>query len=104
MVQAKQFVYNFFCGFLDSISLYWVRKILLVTHPTTKKIHPASLELLSTLKNTFIQVFVFLVALPWICRYFDQNVMAIILTSLFLPLTMGYLLYNSAISSFTIQK
>lgn len=33
----------FICGFYDSISVYWIRKILFVTHPTTKKIHPLSL-------------------------------------------------------------
>lgn len=72
MKNIHKFLYMFTCGFFDSISLYWVRKILLVTHPKNKKIHPSSLELLSTFKNTFIQVFVFLIGLPYLCRYFNQ--------------------------------
>lgn len=102
MLKIKHNLYAFLCGFLDSISLYWVRKILLLTHPVTKKIHPASLELLTTIKNTFIQIFVFMIGLPWIFRYFEQEVMAIILTSLFLPLTYGYVLSNLGTFSSTI--
>lgn len=102
MLNIKHNLYAFLCGFLDSISLYWIRKILLVTNPATKKIHPASLELLTTIKNTFIQIFVFMIGLPWIFRYFEQEVIAIILTSLFLPLTYGYLFfYNTEVMTST---
>ena len=82
----------FLIGLSDSISLYWVRKILLVTHPTNKKINPSSLELLATFKNTFIQVFVFMVGLPWLFRYFNQEFIASLLSTFFLLLTLGYII------------
>lgn len=89
MQKYSPHAYQFLCGLTDSVSLYWVRKILLVTHPTTKKIHPASLKLLATFKNTFVQVFVFLIGLPYLFKYLNQDVIAFILSSFFLPLTYG---------------
>ena len=80
----------FLLGLRDSLSLYWVRKILLLTHPTTKDIHPSSLKLIATLKNTFIQVFVFLIGLPTICRLLGQDLIGQSLSILFLILTYGY--------------
>lgn len=89
MSKFTQNLSMFLIGFTDSVSLYWVRKILLVTHPTNKKIHPSSLELLSTFKNTFIQVFVFLIGLPYLFRYFNQEFIATLLSTFFLLLTYG---------------
>lgn len=89
MSKLPKSISMFLISFSDSISLYWIRKIVLVTHPANKKIHPSSLELLSTFKNTFIQVFVFLIGLPYLFRYFNQEFIASILSTFFLLLTYG---------------
>ena len=102
-VKSQQWLSMFCLGLRDAISLYWVRKILLLTHPVNKNIHPSSLKLLSTLKNTFIQVFVFIIALPWLLRYLGQDVLAQIVSIFFLVLTYGYFCFHSAIYSSITQ-
>lgn len=79
----------FVLGMRDSLSLYWIRKVLLQTHPTTKNIHPSSLVLLATLKNTLIQVLVFLIGVPMIFRFFNQEILAQTFSYFFLILTYG---------------
>ena len=102
-INSQQWISMFCLGLRDSMSLYWVRKILLLTHPVNKNIHPSSFKLLSTLKNTFIQVFVFIIALPWLLRYLGQNMLAQIVSIFFLILTYGYFYFYSAIYSSIIQ-
>jgi hypothetical protein len=103
MPPLKQNLCNFLLGFSDSISLYWIRKILLVTEPQSKKINPASIELLSTLKNTFIQVCV-LILLPSLFHYLNQHLIATLLSTIFLFLTYGYTSLYIATSSSTTPK
>ena len=45
----------FLIGLCDSVSLYWIRKILLVTHPSNKKIHPTErpVEMVQEVIQTF---------------------------------------------------
>lgn len=54
----------FVAGFKDSVSLLWVSKILLYTHPKFKKAHPSSYKMLTILGNSFMQVIICLIGIP----------------------------------------
>lgn len=94
----------FIVGLFDSISPRWIQNILMVTHPQNKEIHPSTLKLLNTFKETFIQVLIFLVCIPSAFRYFEYDIIASFLSILFLLLTYGYLLFNIGIFSSIIHK
>ena len=79
----------FLVGVSDSLSLRWIKNILFVTHPENKSIHPSSLKLLQTFKNTFIQVFIFLILVPLSFLYFGYELIYIALSIMFLLLTYG---------------
>ena len=79
----------FLIGLSDSLSLRWVKNILLVTHPKNKSIHPSSLRLLQTFKNTFIQVIIFLILFPLSFYYFGFELFYYIVGFIVLILTYG---------------
>lgn len=85
--------YMFLCGFFDSISIYWLRKILFTVHPITKEVHPSSFKLLETFKNAFIQVIVLFICLPAILDYLEFDLIGNILQIIFLLLSYGYLFF-----------
>lgn len=105
MINYTKALFLFALGIRDSISLKWLNKLVLRTHPTTKKIHPQSYTIINTLKQTFVQVVIFLIGIPAIFRYvFNQEAFASILGTFFLLLTYGYFFIYLGIYSFTIMK
>ncbi len=83
----------FLLGIRDSLSLSWIKKILLYSDPQTKRIHPSSTKMLKSLQLSLIQVIVFLVAIPSIFEYLGYSLISMILNTLFLILTLGYLFF-----------
>ena len=54
----------FIAGLKDSVSLLWINKILLYTHPVHKRTHPSSYKMITILSNSFIQVIICLIGIP----------------------------------------
>lgn len=89
MAKTVQIIGMFLTGIADSLSLQWIRRLVLATDKRSKKIHPSSWKIINTFKNTFIQVFVFLIGLPFFFRYIEQEEISFFLSILFLSLTYG---------------
>lgn len=98
----KNFFYLFLFGLSDSLSLYWIKKILFIVHPTTKKPHSSSFTLLKTFKDAFIQVIVLLLLLPALLDYIGLDIIGDIVGVVFLLLSYGYIFfYNIEVMSST---
>jgi len=54
----------FLLGIRDSLSLSWIKKILLYSDPLTNRIHPSSKTMLKSLQLSLVQVIIFLIAIP----------------------------------------
>jgi hypothetical protein len=83
----------FLLGIRDSLSFSWIRKVMLYTDPQTNRIHPSSNKMLKSLQLSFVQVIVFLIAIPSIFNYLGYSFISGILNKLFLILTFGYLFF-----------
>lgn len=83
----------FICGMSDSISLYWVSKILFATHPITKVSHPSSFRLIKTFKDAFIQVIFLFICLPAILDFIGLDFIGNVVQVVFLLLSYGYLFF-----------
>jgi len=59
-----QYVGMFMLGVRDSISLEWIKKLLLYVDPQTKKVHPASKILFDSLKSSFIKILLYTIIVP----------------------------------------
>ncbi len=66
---------------------------MLYTDPRSKKIHPLSHSMLSLLKQSIVQVAIFLIAIPGIFLLLEIYSLYYFLNSLFLLLTYGYLFF-----------
>ena len=80
----------FLMGLRDSISLKWVQRILFFSKPGSNQIHPSSVKMLQILKNSLIQVLVFMIGLPYLFLWVGLSPVYYGLNALFLVLTYGY--------------
>lgn len=83
----------FLLGVRDSVSLSWIKKVLFYSDPQSKRIHPSSTKMLKSLQLSFFQVIFFLILLPKIFQLLGYPLIYIIIDTLFLILTYGYLFF-----------
>lgn len=93
MKKVKQSIMMFLCGMFDSLSLYWVKKILFAVHPTTKATHPSSYRLMKTFKDAFIQVIFLFICLPSLLDWVGLDFLGNVLQIIFLLLSYGYIFF-----------
>jgi hypothetical protein len=84
---------NFLIGFLDSVSMSWIRGVLFYTDPVTGKILPQSLKLQQVLLKSIIQAGVITTLLPWGLKWLGLNFLSTIVMALSLVFTYGYLAF-----------
>jgi len=83
----------FLLGVKDSTSLLWIKNIMLFTDPRTLKIHPSSKKMFDCLKLAFVQVIIFMIAIPKIFQFFGFDIIYMLLNGVFLLLTYGYIFF-----------
>lgn len=91
--KLKQLILMFICGMSDSMSVYWVRKILFAIHPIKKVTHPSSYKLIKTFKDAFVQVIFLFICLPTLLDFVGLNFIGKVLQVLFLLLSYGYIFF-----------
>lgn len=88
----------FLLGLRDSVSLLWIRRVLLYVDPQTKKVHPSSKILFDSLKSSFIKIILYIIVVPFVVEYFDFLSISALLKFVYLILAYGYLFfYNNDI-------
>lgn len=93
---------NFLIGFIDSISLSWIKGVLFYTDPVTGKILPQSIKLQQVLVRSIIQAGVITTLFPLVLKWLGLHVLSLIVMALSLIFTYAYLaFYNMDVTKQT---